>query len=60
MRALVCNEFGPLESLALETVDDPTPGEGEVLIGVKAAGINCPGWSKPWATASRESASATR
>ena len=42
MRALVCNEIGPLDGLALETVDDPTPGKGEVLIAVRAAGINFP------------------
>ena len=42
MQALVCNELGPLDGLALETVDDPAPGKGEVLIGVKAAGVNFP------------------
>ncbi len=42
MRALVCNEYGPPESLAIEHRDDPVPGEGEVVIDVAAAGINFP------------------
>ena len=42
MRAVVCKELGPLENLALETIDDPAPAEGEVRIDVKAAGINFP------------------
>lgn len=42
MRAVLCKEFGPFEQLALETVDDPTPGAGQVLIDVEAAGINFP------------------
>jgi len=40
MRALVCNEYGPPESLILEEWDDPVPGEGQVVIDVAAAGIN--------------------
>ncbi len=42
MRAVRCHAYGPLDGLVLETVDDPAPGEGEVLVGVKAAGINFP------------------
>ena len=42
MRALVCNAYGPPESLCIETRDDPVPGEGEVLVDVAAAGINFP------------------
>ncbi|MDH3440808.1 MAG: NADPH:quinone oxidoreductase family protein, partial [Gammaproteobacteria bacterium] len=42
MKALVCKEFGPPESLVLEDVDDPVPGQGEVVIDVHAAGINFP------------------
>ncbi len=42
MRALVCNEYGPPESLAIEEWDDPVPGEGELVIDVAAAGINFP------------------
>jgi NADPH2:quinone reductase len=42
MRALVCNAYGPPESLAIEDVDDPSAGDGEILIDVAAAGINFP------------------
>jgi NADPH2:quinone reductase len=42
MKALVCKEFGPVEALALEDVPDPSPGPGEVLIDVRAAGVNFP------------------
>jgi NADPH2:quinone reductase len=42
VRALVCNEYGPPESLTIEEMDDPVAGEGEVLIEVAAAGINFP------------------
>ena len=42
MRALVCKEYGPPESLVIEERDDPVPGEGEVLVDVAAAGINFP------------------
>jgi NADPH2:quinone reductase len=42
MKALVCNEFGPTENLALEERPAPTPGKGEILVDVKAAGVNFP------------------
>lgn len=42
MRALVCKEYGPPESLALEEHADPVAGDGEILIDVAAAGINFP------------------
>ena len=42
MRALVCNEYGPPEKLLIEEQDDPTPGDGQVLVAIKAAGINFP------------------
>jgi NADPH2:quinone reductase len=42
MRALVCKEFGPTENLALEEVDAPTPGKGEILLDIKATGVNFP------------------
>ncbi|MFQ5966466.1 MAG: NADPH:quinone oxidoreductase family protein [Acidimicrobiia bacterium] len=40
MRAVLCKAFG--ESLALEEVAAPEPGPGEVLIDVRAAGVNFP------------------
>jgi len=42
MRALLCKEFGPADKLSLEEIDDPTPGKGEVVVDIKAAGINFP------------------
>jgi NADPH2:quinone reductase len=42
MRALVCKEYGPPESMLIEEHDDPVPGEGQILVDVAAAGINFP------------------
>lgn len=42
MKALVCSDFGSTQDLSLETRDDLEPGAGEVLIEVKAAGVNFP------------------
>jgi len=40
MRALVCHEFGPPETMRVETLPDPEPGPGQVLVRVHAAGVN--------------------
>jgi NADPH2:quinone reductase len=40
MRRIICREFGPPDRLVLEEVPDPRPGPGEVLIGVRAAGVS--------------------
>jgi NADPH:quinone reductase-like Zn-dependent oxidoreductase len=40
MRAVVITRHGPPEVLAVQQRPDPTPGPGEVLIDVHAAGIN--------------------
>jgi NADPH:quinone reductase len=42
MRALVCKEYGPPDSLVIEECDDPVPGSGQLLVDVAAAGINFP------------------
>ncbi len=42
MQAVLCKQLGPFEDLTLETVDDPSPGDGEVLVDVRAAGVNFP------------------
>jgi len=42
MKALVCKEYGPPENLVIEEKPDPIPGDGEVLVDIKAAGINFP------------------
>jgi NADPH:quinone reductase-like Zn-dependent oxidoreductase len=40
MRAILLRKSGPPETLRVETVPDPVAGEGEVLIRVRAAGVN--------------------
>jgi NADPH2:quinone reductase len=42
MRALVCNAYGPPESLVIEQRDDPIPGAKQLVVDVAAAGINFP------------------
>jgi NADPH:quinone reductase len=42
MRAILCKAYGPPESLVIEEVASPTPGPGEVVISVKASGVNFP------------------
>jgi len=42
MKAVVCHEYGPIENLTVENIDVPKPGKGEVLVDVKAAGLNFP------------------
>ena len=42
MKALMCNEFGSPDSLILAETEAPTPAKGEVLIDIKAAGVNFP------------------
>jgi NADPH:quinone reductase len=42
MKALLSTRPGPPEDLELKEVDDPAAGEGEVVIAVKAAGVNFP------------------
>lgn len=42
MRAVVCKAFGPPENLVVETVEDPSPGEDEVVVDVRATAITFP------------------
>lgn len=42
MRALVCKKYGSPDELVLEEVPDPQPAAGQVLVSVRAAGINFP------------------
>ena len=42
MRAVVCKAYGPPESLVVENVPSPVPAKGQVIVAVKAAGINFP------------------
>jgi len=40
MRALVCQAYGPIESLRIEEVPKPEPRAGEILVKVGAAGVS--------------------
>ncbi len=40
VRRIVCQEFGAPESLTVEDGPDPAAGTGEVVVGVKAAGVS--------------------
>jgi NADPH2:quinone reductase len=40
MRAVVVREFGPPDVMKLEDVPTPSPGPGQVLIRVRAVGVN--------------------
>ncbi len=42
MKALLCKQFGPPESLVLEDVPDLVPGDTQVVIEVRAAAVNFP------------------
>ena len=42
MKAVICKEFGPPEKLVVEEVDAPSPGQGQVLVEVKAAAVTFP------------------
>lgn len=42
MKAVLCERFGPPETLVLRDVPDLVPGKGQVVIAVHAAGVNFP------------------
>ena len=42
MKAIMCKEFAPVESLSWEEVPDPVPEDNEIVVNVKAAGLNYP------------------
>ncbi|PNY79617.1 NADPH:quinone oxidoreductase family protein [Deinococcus koreensis] len=42
MRALICEAFGEPEHLKVQLLPDPQPGPGEVVLEVRAAGVNYP------------------
>ena len=42
MKAIRCNTYGPPSTLVLEDVENLKPGKREVLVNVKACGVNFP------------------
>jgi len=44
MKAIVQHVYGGPEVLGLEEVPSPTPGDGEVLVSVRAASVNAGDW----------------
>ena len=40
MRAVLCKAWGPPETLVVEEIAEPEPGPGEVVLAVKAVGLN--------------------
>lgn len=42
MRAVLCKEWGPPETLVVEDIEMPEPGPGQVRIRVEAASVNFP------------------
>lgn len=42
MKAVLCKQFGPVADLAFEDVPDPVAGAWQVVVDMKAAGINFP------------------
>lgn len=42
MRAVICKQFGPIESVVVEEYDLPPPQSGHVRVRIEAAGVNFP------------------
>lgn len=42
MKAIVCKEFASVDKLVYEELDDPIAKKGEVVVDVKASGVNFP------------------
>ncbi len=42
MKAVLCKEYGPPASLVIEDIASPTPGKDQVVVSVKACGVNYP------------------
>ncbi|HZD21229.1 MAG TPA: NADPH:quinone oxidoreductase family protein [Burkholderiales bacterium] len=42
MKAVLCKQYGPPESLTIEELPSPKAGAGEVVVSVKAASVNFP------------------
>ena len=42
MKAILCTTYGPPESLSIQDLPSPQPGPDQVLVSVRAAGVNFP------------------
>ena len=42
MKALLCRQHGLPDTLVYDDIDDPTPEADDVVVDVKAAGVNFP------------------
>ncbi len=42
MKAIVCKQHGPPETLVVDDIPEPTAGPGQVVIDVRACGVNFP------------------
>jgi NADPH2:quinone reductase len=42
MKAMLCTHYGPPEEMELRDLPSPVPGKGQVLLTVKACGVNFP------------------
>lgn len=42
MKALVCKQWGPIEQLQIEVLEEPQPGPGQAVVTVHAASVNFP------------------
>ena len=42
MKAVLCKQFGPPESLVIEELPSPKAGPGEIIVSMKAASLNFP------------------
>ena len=42
MKALICEAYGPIDTLVVKDIPSPVPGPKQLLIEVKAAAVNFP------------------
>ena len=42
MKAVLCKNWGPPDTLVVEDIPSPAPGKGQLLVSVKASGVNFP------------------
>src|SRR5204863_7166288 len=42
MKAVLCKSWGPPDALVVEGIPSPAPGKGQLLVSVKASGVNFP------------------